>query len=303
MTPTLGPNRQVKPFNTISFGSDDMNTDIASHTLDEIRRASSVPIDVVADKDALATAFALDVLHHVTAKNRQGERAVVILPVGPTGQWAKIAEFAERDGIDLAGLRIVTMDEYLLPDASAVVPETHPLSFAAFIRRNFLEKAEACGFRQEQWVAPDPADTKNVARMIADWGGVDIAYAGIGLNGHLAFNEPPAPDEDWTEETFANSQTRVQRIAETTKTTNSIFGTGGDLTKVPDYAVTIGMRQVLGAKQVHVFLDWPWQCNVLRRALLGPATMRFPASLLQNHPDVRFSVTADVAAVHEMVPE
>ncbi len=72
---------------------------------------------------------------------------------------------------------------------------------------------------------------------------------------------------------------------------------------MPDYAVTIGMRQILGARQVHVLLDWPWQCNVLRRALLGPVTMYFPASLLQDHSDVRFTVTADVAAVHEIAPE
>jgi len=113
-------------------------------------------------------------------------------------------------------------------------------------------------------------DIGAVDRAIRRWGGVDVAFAGIGLNGHVACNEPPAASECWTDESFARSPTRVVKLAETTKATNSIFGTGGDLGRVPDFAVTIGMKEILGARRVHVFLDWRWQRFVFRRALLGP---------------------------------
>ncbi len=281
-----------------------MTSDNPSYAIDELRQISGVPIEVVADKEALAIAFADHILEYVKAANRRDRRTVIIMPVGPTGQWRLAARIAKRDGIDLSGLCIISMDEYLAPDGVHALPETDPFSFAGFIRRNFADEAAAsCGFRMENWIAPDPSDTDKVDRKIAEWGGVDVAFAGIGLNGHLAFNEPPSPNDHWSEKAFADSPVRVQKIADTTMATNSIFGTGGDLRRVPDYAVTIGMRQILGARQMHVLLDWPWQCNVLRRALLGPVTMYFPASLLQNHSDVRFTVTADVAAVHEIAPE
>jgi glucosamine-6-phosphate deaminase len=142
-----------------------------------------------------------------------------------------------------------------------------------------------------------------VERVIEHRGGVDVAFAGIGLNGHIAFNEPPLPSESWTEESFAASSTRIIKVAETTEATNSIFGTGGDLGQVADYAVTIGMKQILNARQVHVFLDWPWQRFVFRRTLLGPVSRFFPASLLQRHKNVRFSITEEVAQVHALMPE
>lgn len=281
-----------------------MTRDVASYSIDEIRSASNVRIEVVQDGSALARSFAECVLERITDDNRRRRRTVIIMPVGPTGQWALIVRIARRQGIDLSGLCIISMDEYLTPDGVNALAESDPFSFAGFIRRNFADEAAACcGFLMENWVAPEPSDIGRIDSKIAEWGGVDVAFAGIGLNGHLAFNEPPSSADHWSEEAFADSPTRIQRIAQTTKATNSIFGTGGDLTKVPDYAVTIGMRQILGARQVHVFLDWPWQCNVLRRALLGPVTMHFPASLLQKHSNVRFTVTADVACVHESAPE
>jgi len=281
-----------------------MVKDISSYSIKEIEKASAIPVEVVADKLALAQTFAEYIIQHVKDGNQQKRRTVLIMPVGPTGQWKLALEIAKRDSVDLSNMHIVSMDEYLTTDAAHCVPQTDPFSFARFIRSNFVDEATAvCGFKMENWVSPDPADTENVERKITEWGGVNVAFAGIGLNGHLAFNEAPSITDNWSEEEFANSPTRIQKISETTQATNSIFGTGGDLTKVPDYAVTIGMKQILAAAQVHVFLDWPWQCNVMRRAILGPVTMRFPASLLQNHPNARFTVTQDVASVHEQIPE
>ena len=107
----------------------------------------------------------------------------------------------------------------------------------------------------------------------------------------------------WTDATFARSSTRIVKLAETTKATNSIFGTGGDIGQAPDYAVSIGMGEILGARRVHVFLDWLWQRFPFRRTLLGPVDRSFPASFVQNHRDVRFTVTEEVAQVHRSAPE
>jgi glucosamine-6-phosphate deaminase len=277
---------------------------IASCTLTQLRRRTGVPIDVVADREALAVAFARTLIGRVRTANERKRRVVIIMPVGPTGQWRQMADIAAVEQVDLSRLYIVSMDEYLTPAASRNLPTSDPFSFTGFIMRHFAQKAiRKCGFKKQNWVVPDPKDTIAIERAIQRWGGVDVAYAGIGLNGHVAFNEPAGPSECWTDQSFANSPTRVVRLAETTKATNSIFGTGGNLGRVPDFAVTIGMKEILGARSVHVFLDWQWQRYVLRRSLLGPVSRSFPASYLQTHKDVRFTITREVAAVHSLAPE
>ncbi len=277
---------------------------IASCTLAQLRKRTGVPVDVVPDREALAVEFARTTLDRVRAADRRKKRVVIIMPVGPTGQWQQMADIAVAERIDLSRLCIVSMDEYLTPDASRNVPTSDPFSFTSFITRHFAQQAiKECGFKKQNWIVPNPKDTSAVEAAIQRWGGVDVAFAGIGLNGHIAFNEPPTPSESWTDESFAKSSTRVVKLAETTKATNSIFGTGGDLGRVPDFAVTIGMKDLLCAQRVHVFLDWPWQRFVLRRTLLGPVSRTFPASLLQTHKDVRFTITQDVATPHPLVPE
>jgi len=277
---------------------------IASYTLAQLRRRTGAPIEVVPDREALAVQFARTILDRVRAASRRKRRFVIIMPVGPTGQWQKMADIAVAEKIDLSRLCIVSMDEYLTPDASRNVPVSDPFSFTAFITRQFAQEAiQKCGFKRENWIVPSPKDTSAVDADIERWGGVDVAFAGIGLNGHIAFNEPPAPSDSWTDESFARSPTRVVKLAETTKATNSIFGTGGDLGRVPDFAVTIGMKEILSARRIHVFLDWPWQRFVLRRTLLGPVSRTFPASFLQTHKDVRFTITQEIATPHSLVPE
>jgi len=54
---------------------------------------------------------------------------------------------------------------------------------------------------------------------------------------------------------------------------------------------------------VHLFLDWSWQRNVFRRAVLGPVSMRFPASYTQRHENVKYTITEEVAEVHSLLPE
>ena len=277
---------------------------IGSCTVDQLRGRTGVPIEVVPERDGLAVRFARTVLDHVRRANRQKKRLVIIMPVGPTGQWQHLADIAAAEKIGLSRLCIVSMDEYLTADGSRHVALSDPFSFTRFVENRFGRKAiRQCGFRKQNWVVPDPKDPAAVDRAIKRWGGVDVAFAGIGLNGHIAFNEPPAASESWTDASFATSSTRVVKLAETTKATNSIFGTGGDLGRVPDLAVTIGMKQILEARRVHVFLDWHWQRFLLRRTLLGPVSRSFPASFLQTHKDVRFSITEEVATPHSLVPE
>jgi glucosamine-6-phosphate deaminase len=277
---------------------------IGRYALEEIRKLQNIPIEVVEDKESLSDVFAAVVIGHITKANQAARPLTLIMPVGPTGQWEKILKTAIHDKINLSRLSIIQMDEYLTDDASGKLAIDNPFSFTRFVQDNFAAAASAqCGFKPENWIIPDPRRPELVSQAIEERGGVDVAFAGIGLNGHLAFNEPPEPGSAETDASFPEISTRIVRISSFTKATNSIFGTGGDLGSVPDFAVTIGMKQILEAKCVHVFLDWHWQRFVFRRTLLGAVSKDFPASFLQRHKNVHFTVTEEVAAIHPLIPE
>src|SRR5206468_4425957 len=131
---------------------------------------------------------------------------------------------------------------------------------------------------------PDPRDCWAIGRLIAQRGGVEVCFGGIGINGHMAFNEPPEPREDVSVEDFAARPTRVLDLARETRTINSVT-VGGDIGVIPRRAVTVGMKEILASRRLRFFCNRPWQRGVVRRALHGPITPACPASLLRLHPD------------------
>jgi len=132
-----------------------------------------------------------------------------------------------------------------------------------------------------------------VPRLVAARGGVDACYGGIGITGHIAFNEPP--EEPMTVEEFAALPTRVLRLTRETRTINSVT-VGGEIGIIPRRAITIGMKEILGARRLRLYCNRPWQSAVARRVLHGPLTSACPASLMRTHPDAVMTVADYVAA-------
>ena len=145
---------------------------------------------------------------------------------------------------------------------------------------------------EAQRVFPDPHDPEHIQRLIAELGGVDIAFGGIGINGHLAFNE--AQDE-LTPEAFAALHTRVLPISRETRVANAIGDRGGAIDAMPRYCVTIGMAEILSAKKVRLGVFRDWHRAVVRQTAYGEVSAHFPATLLQRHPDAMIYVNANAA--------
>ena len=135
--------------------------------------------------------------------------------------------------------------------------------------------------------------------MIARLGGTDVAFGGVGITGHLAFNDPPEPGEPLDADAFAGLPTRVVRLSRETLTINSVTAARGNIDRIPKLAVTVGMKEILEARKIRVFMNRPWQCAVVRKLLHGPVTAACPASLLQRHPDVRVTITREAAELPE----
>lgn len=274
-----------------------MNT--ASIPPEKLGEGTSIRIRVVDSPTDLAWDFALQMAQVIKQKNNAGTTTALIVPVGPTGQFSRLAKICNAEGISCHNLVLFNMDEYCDEDG-ALVPTDNPMSFRTFMEREFHSRLDPDKrMKEENKVFPDPQAPNRIAERIAEVGGIDICFGGIGINGHIAFNEPPEPGEGT--EGFEELSTRVIDITRETRVVNSIF-TGGDLESVPPKAVTIGMKEILESRAIQMYLDWPWQSAVVRKTVHGPVTPHFPASFLQTHPDVTITITEEVAKVPDSLP-
>jgi glucosamine-6-phosphate deaminase len=153
--------------------------------------------------------------------------------------------------------------------------------------------------KRENRVFPDPRNPGAIQQLIDRRGGVDVCFGGIGINGHIAFNEPPAKSEDSSVEEFAALPTRCLSLTPETRTINANT-VGGEIAVIPRRAVTVGMKECLAARKLRFYCNRPWQSAVVRRVLHGPITASCPASLLRTHTDAEIAVATYVAALPDI---
>ena len=115
---------------------------------------------------------------------------------------------------------------------------------------------------------------------------------GIAVNGHIAFNEP---EPEMTNEQFAQLPTRVEKLSQATLLKDAIMGRGGAIDTVPKQAVTVGMKEMLGARKLRLTMMADMQRAVIRRAGYGEVTASFPVSFAQTHPDAKIIISRNVA--------
>jgi len=262
---------------------------------------AKIPVEILADDPAVIRRFADDLLAEYAAAKRRGrDKVVFILPVGPVGQYEMVAERCNAEGISLADLVAVNMDEYLTPDGKDLIPTGDPLSFRRHMDEHFYGRLRPdLAPPPEQRHFPDPRDVAATPRLIARHGGTDACFGGIGITGHVAFNDPPEPGETMAPEAFADLPTRVVTLSRETRLINSITTSRGNLDRIPRQAVTVGMREILQSRKVRIYMNRFWQSAIVRKILHGPVSAAVPASLLQGHGDVRFVIADFVAELPE----
>ena len=205
------------------------------------------------------------------------------LPTGntPLGMYEELVRLHQTEGLDFSRARIFNLDEYVGLTAD------HPASYHAYMRAHFFDRVN---------VAPENADiprgapgvdvdaeSKRYENAIAAAGGIDLLVIGIGVNGHIAFNEPGS--------SFA-SRTRVVDLAPATiANARRHFGSEGD---VPRTAITVGIGTILGARRILLLASGASKAGIVHQCLHGPVSESLPATALQVHRDV--TVILDEAA-------
>jgi glucosamine-6-phosphate deaminase len=257
-------------------------------------RGTPVKVHVLGDMLSLGRDLAEAIKAEILAAKAAGRGATLIIPVGPVDQYPLLARMLNEERISCRNVVFIGMDEYL-DEQDAWLTAGHPLSFRGYLNRMFYDRLDpALAPPPEHRVFPDPRDLTAVPQLIAARGGVDACYGGIGITGHIAFNEPPAPDAPMSAEAFAALPTRVLTLTCETRTINSVT-VGGELSIIPHRAVTVGMKEILGARRLRLYCNRPWQSSAVRRVLHGPLTAACPASLMRTHPDATLTVTDYVA--------
>ena len=269
----------------------------------QLGKGTCIKVELLETPEDIYDNFAWVMANRIKQNNKCEKTTAFILPVGPTGQYRRLARICNLEGIGCQNLITFNMDEYCLEDGSSV-PVEHPMSFRRFMEREFFSLLDDDKkVKEENKIFPDPDDLELVSRKIEEVGGIDICFGGIGINGHIAFNEPPPPGVEIEAEEFKNLGTRVLDVARETVVINAVYGAGGDLNAVPPKCITIGMKEILASRELHFYLEWPWQAAVVRKTVHGPVTPKFPASFLQTHPDCNITIAACVAALPGATPK
>ncbi len=272
----------------------DLFPEYLSVSREELGRGQPVGVRIVGDAQSLAKDFAETILAEIASARQAGRRPTLIVPVGPVDQFPILAEMVNQRRESLADVVFINMDEYLTDD-DRWLPIDHPLSFRGYMNRRFYDLLDpALAPPPEQRVFPDPTDPAAIERLIQQRGGVDVCFGGIGINGHIAFNEPPEPNEQTNDEAFVAQGTRILSLARETRTINAVT-VGGEISVIPRRCMTVGMREILAARKLRFYCNRPWQSGVIRRVLHGPISAACPASFLRTHADAVVSLTDFVA--------
>jgi len=246
----------------------------------EVQQRAGERLVVCEDIDALHLRMANDIAAEIQAHNAANEPSRLILPVGPTGQYPILAQLIDKYQISLANSWLFFMDEYC-DDAGRAFDADHPLSFKGQVERLFFSQLPpTCGLDPKQVFFPDENNIDALATTIHQIHGLDTCYGGIGIHGHLAFNEP--------ESGVKQLGPRRVRLNDFTVTINAVRSqVGGNLEGFPRYAYTLGMQEILGAQQIRLYcrngcaLDWA--NTVLRLALFGSPGDDYPVTHIRNY--------------------
>jgi glucosamine-6-phosphate deaminase len=265
---------------------------------DELAARSPLELTIVDTRADLYRHIAQEMFDEIAAARGAGDELSLIVPVGPKGHYGLLAEMINDSRLGLEHVTFFGMDNWL-DWQGRPLPLDHAFSLEGYFRREFLALIdEELRPAEENVIFPSPFELDRPAAEIARRGGVATTYGGFGFQGHIAFNEPPSTR--WTPitvEQLRDSTTRVLPIAVDTIIAHSQRSLGGNVFGIPPMAITLGMRELLGARRIRLYTDGgPWKQTILRILLFAEPTTDYPVTLVHGHADVRVVVDAESAA-------
>ncbi len=186
--------------------------------------------------------------------------------------------------IDWSRTTMFHLDEY------TGISENHPASFRRYLRERLVDRVQPGEVHFIRGEAPDAqAECRRISNLIRK-GPIDVAFIGIGENGHLAFNDPPADFE--TEEPYIlvtlDTACRQQQVSE------GWFATIDD---VPAHAISMSIRQIMSAESIVCTVPGIRKAEAVRNCVEGEVTPLHPSSILRTHADCHLYLDLDSASL------
>ena len=222
------------------------------------------------DKQEMAKAAAADAGSAIRRAITERGQARIIAATG-AAQFEFLEALTGLPDIDWKQVEMFHLDEYI------GIPPSHPASFCRFLQERLIQRT---GISNHHLLSgeQDPAEViRRTAQALAA-APIDVAFVGIGENGHLAFNDPPADFE--TEEPYLvvtlDEACRRQQLGE---------GWFASLADVPQRAISMSIRQILKAKKIICIVPDARKAKAVTACLEGAVSPETPASILRNHHD------------------
>lgn len=199
----------------------------------------------------------------------------------PIGLYQRLIAAYQNKQISFKDVITFNLDEY------CGLPQDHPESYYSFMHRHLFDHIDV----QKQNIHLPNAQT-DLQKACDDYNALlekntlDIQLLGIGSNGHIGFNEPNTPFD---------SVTQIIKLAEKTRQDNKRFFASID--EVPEYAITMGIKNIMQAKKILLIASGKGKAEAIKRLVEGKVDVSFPASILQEHPDVTIVIDEEAAAL------
>ena len=217
-----------------------------------------------------ASAAADWVCDHLSGK----PASALALPTGgtPLGLYAQLIERVRAGAASLDAAKIFNLDEY------CGLAQSDPHSYAAFLRRHLIEPAALAAERVRllRGDAPDmDLECRDYDAAVAGCGGIDLCVLGLGVNGHIAFNEPGSPWDLRTHTVHLSHVTRAahERQAQVPWT-------------IPEWGVTMGIKTVLESRHILVLIAGTHKEAARAAFYAGAPDADWPVTSLLTHPSV-----------------
>ena len=219
---------------------------------------------------------------------REKPHAVLGLATGntPLQLYRNLVRMHREDGLDFSGVTSFNLDEYV------GIPPAHPSSFHSYM---WAQLFSSINMPRERVNIPDgmtpdiPAACRKYEQAIRSAGGIDIQVLGIGVNGHIGFNEPSSS---------LSSRTRIKTLTEETRSDSAAAFGGEDA--VPNHVLTMGLGTIMDSKMCLLLAFGKKKARAVALAAEGPITAMVPGSVLQMHPRAILVVDDEAASELKM---
>jgi glucosamine-6-phosphate isomerase len=240
---------------------------------------SSMNVKILDTAESLADAAAAVIFKLITNKSN----ALLALATGhsPTSTYERLVHLIRESNLDVSNLKFVALDEWV-----GISPTTEG-SCAAYLHKYLFEPLGISPQYIRLFDALNPAideECDKTEAFIQANGGIDLITLGVGMNGHLGFNEPGSEV----------SYSHVVALDETTRTVGKKYFR--DAVAI-EKGITLGLKSILAARTVLLMANGRHKAEIVKKVVENTPTPAIPATILHNHPDCTFFLDDEAAAL------